>query len=84
VSHLFADLRWRLVRSSAPWRSWLAVLNRKGFSCCMEVEATARINPVTDLVEISQFADTGRDALLQLTIWLSTSLRSCQPEVVSR
>jgi hypothetical protein len=35
-------------------------------------------------VEISQFADTGRDALLQLTIWLSTSLKSCQPEVVSR
>jgi hypothetical protein len=38
------------------------------------------INPVTDLVELGQFAnsDWDSDALLKLTIWLATSLRSCR------
>ena len=78
VGHLFADDRWRLVRSSAPRRSWLAVLSRKGFPCSMETESTGRIDPVTDLVEIGQYADADRETLLQLTIWLATSLRSCR------
>jgi hypothetical protein len=43
----------------------------------MEVESTGRIDPVIDLVEMGQYADADRDTLLQLTIWLATSLRSC-------
>ncbi len=38
VGHLFADQRWRLVRSSAPRRSWLTVLAKNGFPCRMEDE----------------------------------------------
>ncbi len=34
--------------------------------------------PVIDLVEMGQYADADRDTLLQLTIWLATSLRSCR------
>jgi hypothetical protein len=45
VGHLFADDRWGFVRSSAPRRSWLAVLSRKGFPCSMETESTGRIDP---------------------------------------
>ena len=80
VGHLFADDRWGFVRSSAPRRSWQAVLSRKGFPCSMENESTGRIDPVTDLVEIGQYADADRDTLLQLTIWLATSLRSCRDQ----
>ncbi len=68
MGHIFADDRWGLVRSSAPRRSWLAVLSRKGFPCTMENESTGRIDPVTDLVEICQYADADRDTLLELTI----------------
>jgi hypothetical protein len=75
--HLFADDRWRLVRNSAPRRSWLAVLNTNGFPCSMEVEVPNRIDPVTDLVELGQFC-TDRGARLKLTMWLATSLRSCR------
>ncbi len=40
-------------------------------------------NPVIDLVGIGQFADAARDQLLQLTMWLATSVRSCSDEAVA-
>ena len=83
VGHLFADERWRLVRSSAPRRSWLSVLQKNGFPCSMEDEAGSRIDPVIDLVGIGQFADAARDQLLRLTMWLATSVRSCSDEAVA-
>jgi hypothetical protein len=33
IGPLFADNRWRLVRSSTPQRSWLNVLTKNGFPC---------------------------------------------------
>ena len=83
VGHLFTDERWRLVRSSAPRRSWLSILQKNGFPCRMEDEVGSRIDPVIDLVGIGQFADATRDQLLRLTMWLATSVRSCSDEVVA-
>ena len=54
VQHLFADERWQLVRSSAPRRSWLSVLNKNGFPCETEEEGHRRIDPVIDLTEIGR------------------------------
>jgi ribonuclease HI len=80
VGHLFADQRWRLVRSSAPRQSWLSILQKNGFPSRMEDEMGYRVDPVIDLVEIGQYADAERDQLLQLTMWLATSMRSCRDE----
>jgi hypothetical protein len=54
---LFTDRRWRLVRSFAPRQSWLAVLEKNGFPCSRESKLPARVDPVTDLIEIGQYAD---------------------------
>ena len=80
IGPLFADERWRLVRSSAPRRSWLSVLRKNGFPCGEEEEAAGRVDPVGDLVEIGQFAEADRDQLLALTLWLATSMRSRRDE----
>ncbi len=71
---LFADLQWRLVRSAAPQRSWLTVLQKNGFPCRVEKDTAGRINAMDDLVEIGLFADADRDKLLNLTMWLAASL----------
>jgi ribonuclease HI len=78
IEHLFADERWLLVKSSAPRRSWLSVLNRNGFPCEREVEGPCRIDPVIDLTEIGQFADAARDQLMALVLWLAPSIRPCR------
>jgi hypothetical protein len=83
AKHLFTDERWQQVRSSAPRRSWLSILNKNGFPCGMEVEPGCRIDPVSDLVEIGQHADATRNQLLRLTMWLATSMRSFQREVTA-
>jgi hypothetical protein len=57
IGPLFTDNRWRLVRSSAPRRSWLNVLTRNGFPCRVEDELPIRVDPVIDLLEIGQFAN---------------------------
>jgi hypothetical protein len=77
IGPLFTDNRWRLVRSSAPRRSWLNVLTKNGFPCSVEDELPIRVDSVVDLIEIGQFADASRDQLLQLT-WLAPSLRFCK------
>ncbi len=82
IGPLFADERWRLVRSSAPRRSWLSVLRKNGFPCRGEEEAAGSVDPVGDLVEIGQFAEADRDQLLTLTLWLATSMRSRRDEDV--
>ncbi len=48
IGRLFTDNSWRLVRSSAPQRSWLNVLNKNGFPCSVEEELPTRV----DLLEI--------------------------------
>jgi len=78
VEHLFADERWQLVRSSAPRRSWLSVLNKNGFPCEIEADGHCRIDPVIDLTEIGQFANADRDQLMTLVLWLAPSIRSCR------
>ena len=78
IEHLFADERWLLVKSSAPRRSWLSVLNRNGFPCEREVEGPCRIDPVIDLTEIGQFADAARGQLMALVLWLAPSIRPCR------
>ncbi len=80
VGHLFADQRRRLVRSSAPRRSWLTVLAKNGFPCRMEDEGPSRIDPVLDLIEIGQFADADREQLLKLALWLAPNMRSCRKD----
>ena len=75
VGHLFADERWRLVRSSAPRQSWLSILGKNGFPCRMEDDTGCRVDPVIELVEIGQFVDATRDQLLRL------SGRTCGPAV---
>ena len=77
IEPLFADERWKLVRSSAPRRSWLTVLQKNGFPCRVEEESAGRIDPVVDLVEIGQFANADRNQLLCLTMWLAASVRTC-------
>ncbi len=77
AKHLFTDERWQLVRSSAPRRRWLSILNKNGFPCGMEVETGCRIDPVSDFVKIGQHADATRNQLLRLTMLLTTSMRSC-------
>ncbi len=57
VEHLFADERWRLVRSSAPRRIWLSILASNGFPCRIEEVGPCRVDPVLNLIEIGQFAD---------------------------
>ncbi len=42
----------------------------------MEVDTGYRIDPVTYLVGIGQYAEATRAQLLRLTIWLATSMRS--------
>jgi ribonuclease HI len=81
VEHLFADIRWQRVRSSASRRSWVSILNKYGFPCEMEVDMGCRIDPVIDLVEIGQYAGASRDQLLRLTLWLATSMTSRQDDV---
>jgi hypothetical protein len=80
AKNLFTDERWQLVRSSAPRRSWLSILHKIGFPCGMEFETGCRIDLVSDLVEID--ADATRNQLLRLTMWLATSMRSCQHDGV--
>ena len=80
VQHLFADERWQLVRSSAPRRSWLSVLNKNGFPCETEEEGHRRIDPVIDLTEIGQSTDAARHQLMTLVLWLAPSIRSCRNE----
>ena len=80
IEHLFADQRWRLVRSSAPRQSWLTVLAKNGFPCRMEDEGPSRVDPVLDLIEIGQFADADREQLLKLVLWLAPNMRSCRKD----
>ena len=80
VGHLFADERWRLVKSSAPRRSWLSVLASNGFPCRMEEEGAVRFDPVLDLIEIGQIADADRDQLMKLVLWLAPHMRSCRKD----
>ena len=75
LGQVFADDRWRVVRSSAPRRSWLVVLSRNGFPCGIEHE-TIRVDPVADLIGIGQFAGASREQLLKLTLWLAQTLPS--------
>ena len=75
VEPLFSDTRWQLVRSSAPIRSWLNVLNQNGFPCRTD-ENTDQIDPVTCLTDIGQYADAERTNLLALTLWLAPTLRT--------
>ena len=82
VGHLFADERWRLVKSSAPRRSWLSVLASNGFPCRMEEEGVGRVDPVLDLIEIGQFADADRVQLLTLVLWLAPHMRTCRTDNV--
>jgi hypothetical protein len=82
IGSLFADERWRLVRSSAQRRSWLSVLCKNGFPCREEEEAAGSVDPVGDLVEIGQFTEPDRDQLPTLTLWLATSMRSHRDEDV--
>ncbi len=48
IGPLFADERWRLVRSSAPRRSWLSVLRKNGLLCGEEEEAAGSVDPVDE------------------------------------
>ena len=75
VEPLFSDSRWNLVRSSAPSRSWLNVLNRNGFPCRVD-GYTDQTDPVVSLTEIGQYADAERANLLALTLWLAPTLRT--------
>jgi hypothetical protein len=77
---LFTYRSWRLVRSFAPRQSWLAVLEKNGFLCSRESKLAARVDPVTDLIEIGQYADASREQLLVLTLWLAPSLGSCRDD----
>ena len=79
VKPLFSDTRWQLVRSSAPTRSWLNVLNRNGFPCRVD-EDTDQTDPVTCLTDIGQHADAERANLLVLTLWLAPTLRTHRVE----
>jgi hypothetical protein len=58
---LFTDRRWRLVRSFAPRQRWLAVLEKNFFPCSGESKLPARVDPVTDLIEIDQYADASTE-----------------------
>ncbi len=73
IGPLFADERWRLVRSSAPLRSWLSCPGKNGFPCREEEEAARWVDPVGDHVEIDQFAEADLDQLLTRTLWLATT-----------
>jgi hypothetical protein len=79
VEPLFADSRWQLVRSSAPTRSWLNVLNRNGFPGRVEVDID-QTDPVVILTDIGQYADAERAILLTLTLWLAPTLRTRRVE----
>jgi len=79
VEPLFADTRWQLVRSSAPIRSWLNVLNRNGFPCGVDVDID-QTDPVVNLTDIGQYADAERAILLKLTLWLAPTLRTRRVE----
>jgi hypothetical protein len=76
IEALFTDRRWRLVRSFAPRKSWLAVLEKNGFPCSREIKLPAKVDPATDLIEIGQYADASREQVLVLTLWLAPSLRA--------
>jgi hypothetical protein len=41
------------------------------------------IDPITDLVGISRYAEATRDQLLRLTIWLAASMLSCRDKTVA-
>jgi hypothetical protein len=82
VEQLFADDRWRVVPGSAPRLSWLSVVSKDGFQCRMEHELPNRVDPVLDLIEISQLADagTGREQLIVLTLWPALSWGFCRED----
>ena len=82
VEPLFSDSRWNLVRSSAPSRSWLNVLNRNGFPCRVD-GYTDQTDPVVSLTEIGQYADAERANLLALTLWLAPTLRTRRDEDIA-
>ena len=79
IEPLFADTRWQLVRSSAPIRSWLNVLNRNGFPCRID-DNTDLTDPVVSLTSIGQYADAERANLLALMLWLAPTLRTRRDE----
>jgi hypothetical protein len=66
------------VKSSAPRRSCLSVLNNNGFPCEREEDGPCHIDPVIDLTEIGQFADAASDQLLTLVLWFAPSIRPCR------
>ncbi len=80
IEALFTDRRWRLVRSFGPRQKWLAVLEKNSFPCSRESKLPARVDPVTDLIEIGQYADASREQLLALTLWLAPGLWSCRDD----
>ena len=67
------------MRSSAPIRSWLNVLNRNGFPCSVDVDID-QTDPVVNLTDIGQYADAERAILLKLTLWLAPTLRTRRVE----
>ncbi len=50
------------------------------FPCSRKSKLPARMDLVTDLIEIGQYAHASREQLLALTLWLIPSLGSCRDD----
>ena len=78
VSGLFEDVRWDIVRSSAPLGCWVATMRRHGLVSTVQADDLTQrsTGPIADLVTLGTCPEVSRQLLLELVLKIAPSVRT--------
>ena len=77
VLGLFQDVRWDIVRSSAPLSCWVAAMRRHGLISTVQADDLTQrsTGPIADLVTLGSSPEVSRQLLLELVMRIEPSVR---------